>query len=71
MLVIAIYLIGTIPAYFFLRSYCFEYFGDYTIGDRKLCMFLSLSSWLGVLSVIVIKGIIFILDTDDERPAKW
>jgi hypothetical protein len=66
---IAIYFIGVIVAYFYMRTLIKRCTGEYTVGDRAFCLLSSSLSFGTVFGIIVFYVVRFMLDND--KPARW
>jgi hypothetical protein len=68
-LAIILYLAGYVLAYLIGRGWGKSMFFNWTVGDRKFWLVLSLGSFITAL----ISGLtwLFIAMSDNDKPAKW
>ena len=68
-LCIFLYLTGCLLGYRLYKRYTVREFREWTIGDRREGLFLSLMSWATVLAAFIIQGLGE--KEGDNKPAKW
>jgi hypothetical protein len=69
MIPIIIYAAGSVANYFLHRRFFIKRMQQWTTGDRVFVLFVSLFSWVGVLSTLLQEAIYATSDWD--TPAKW
>lgn len=64
---LAIYLLGGIISYFTFRYNCRRFDGYYTRKSRTINILACSVSWI----MVIIALVVLILETSDDKPAKW
>lgn len=64
---VIIYVIGYVACYVMIKKAMKEKI--WTVGDRNIALFCSLSSWVGVLASLAL--LLFNREIKKDKPAKW